>query len=208
MEDLVEEDRRATEQELKEEMVERRHKKLACFQKMRHDIVKKADPTAASSTKVNSSSLSPEDLIQLVDVSVTSKYDADLTQFMRVVAEDMRNTLDTFKTDLINSLTRQVRSVVQQIQGEAQGKHPEGSPSTPHPGGRACQGNQGILSNMGQPNPGANLNLQQPFYQTMAYGPNIPPMGSGVPHRPMPDVFFPRTPVPYAPWMGNDVGGG
>jgi hypothetical protein len=57
MEDLVEEDRRATEQELKEEMVERRRKKLACFQKMRHDIVKKTNPTAASSTKVNSSSL-------------------------------------------------------------------------------------------------------------------------------------------------------
>jgi hypothetical protein len=52
---------------------------------------------AASAPKVNSS-LSPEDLAQLVDVSVPSKYGADLTQFMRLVAEDMRNTLETFKT--------------------------------------------------------------------------------------------------------------
>jgi hypothetical protein len=27
----------------------------------------------------------------------------------------------------------------------------------------------------------------------MAYGPNIPPMGIGVPHGPIPDIFFPRT---------------
>jgi hypothetical protein len=47
----------------------------------------------------------------------------------------MHNTLETFKTDLNNNLPRQVRSVVQQIQGEAQGKRLEGSPSTPHPGG-------------------------------------------------------------------------
>jgi hypothetical protein len=27
----------------------------------------------------------------------------------------------------------------------------------------------------------------------MAYGPNIPPMGMGVPHGPIPSIFFPRT---------------
>jgi hypothetical protein len=53
-----------------------------------------------------------------------------------------------------------------------------------------------------------NLNLQQPFYQTMAYGPNIHPMGNGIPHRPVPDMFFTRTPAPYTPGTGNDVGGG
>jgi hypothetical protein len=68
------------------------------------------------------SSLSPEDLVQLVDVSVASKYSADLTQFTRVVAEDMRNALETFKQDLNGSLPRQVRAVVQQIHGESQGK--------------------------------------------------------------------------------------
>jgi hypothetical protein len=53
-------------------MTERRRKKLACFQKTRHGIVKKADTAAASRTKVDSP-LSPEDLVQLVDVSVASK---------------------------------------------------------------------------------------------------------------------------------------
>jgi hypothetical protein len=41
----------------------------------------------------------------------------------------------------------------------------------------------------------------------MAYGPNIPPMGSGVPHGLVPDVFFPRTPAPYTPETMNNVGG-
>jgi hypothetical protein len=27
----------------------------------------------------------------------------------------------------------------------------------------------------------------------MTYGPNIPPMGTGVPHGPIPDIFFPRA---------------
>jgi hypothetical protein len=68
---------------------------------------------ATSGTKVNSSSLSPKDLVQLVDVLVASKYVADLTQFTRVVAEDMRNMLDAFKQDVNANLPRQVRAMVQ-----------------------------------------------------------------------------------------------
>jgi hypothetical protein len=64
------------------------------------------------------------------------------------------------------------------------------------------------LLNVGQPNLGVNSNLQQPFYQIMAYGPNIPSMGSGVPHRPVPDMFFPRTLALYTVGTVNDVGGG
>jgi hypothetical protein len=75
-------------------------------------------------------------------------------------------------------------------------------------GGMSSQGNQGVLTNVGQSSPGANLNVHQPFYQTMAYGPNIPPMGSSVSHGPVPDVFFPRTPAPYTSMVGNDVGRG
>jgi hypothetical protein len=33
----------------------------------------------------------------------------------------------------------------------------------------------------------------------MAYGPNIPPTGTGVPHSPIPDIFFPRTPAYVTP---------
>jgi hypothetical protein len=188
-------------------MVELRRRKLTCFQKTCNGVIKKTDTTAASTPKVDSS-LNPEDLAQLFDMSVASEYVTELTHFMRVISENMHSTLETFKTDLNNNLPRQVRFVVQQIRGEAQGKWSEGSPSTPHPGGTSSQGNQGILTNVGQPNPQVNPNLQQPFYQTMAYGPNIPPMGSGVPHGPAPDMFFPRTPTPYTPGTMNDVGGG
>jgi hypothetical protein len=64
-------------------------------------------------------------------MSVASKYGTDLTQFTHVITKNIHSTLETLKTDLNNNLPRQVRSVVQQIQGEAQGKRPEGSPSTP-----------------------------------------------------------------------------
>jgi hypothetical protein len=33
----------------------------------------------------------------------------------------------------------------------------------------------------------------------MAYGPNIPSMGTSVPHRPIPDILFLRTPVYATP---------
>jgi hypothetical protein len=47
MEDLAEEDKREFEREHEEEMAERRHKKLACFQKTRKGVVKKGDTVAA-----------------------------------------------------------------------------------------------------------------------------------------------------------------
>jgi hypothetical protein len=42
----------------------------------------------------------------------------------------------------------------------------------------------------------------------MSYGPNIPPMGTGVPHGPILDTFFPRT-LAYAtpnPRVGDSEG--
>jgi hypothetical protein len=33
----------------------------------------------------------------------------------------------------------------------------------------------------------------------MAYRPNVPPMGTGVPHGPILDIFFPRTPAYVTP---------
>jgi hypothetical protein len=33
----------------------------------------------------------------------------------------------------------------------------------------------------------------------MAYGPNIPSTATGVPHTPIPDIFFPRTPFYVTP---------
>jgi hypothetical protein len=39
------------------------------------------------------SNLTLEELVKLIDMSVASKYGADLTQFTRIIADDMRNTL-------------------------------------------------------------------------------------------------------------------
>jgi hypothetical protein len=126
MKDLIEDDRKV-EQELEKEMAELRRRKLACFQKTRNGVIKKANKATASGTKVNSA-LHPEDLAHMVDASVASKYGDDLTQLARVMAEDLRSTFDVLKQDLSSSLPRHVRAIVQQINGEAQGKRHDGSP--------------------------------------------------------------------------------
>jgi hypothetical protein len=79
MEDLAEADRKEVEREL-EVMAEVWRWKLACFQKTCNGVVKKVDTTTASGSKLDTS-LSPEDLVRLVDVSVPNKYRADITQF-------------------------------------------------------------------------------------------------------------------------------
>jgi hypothetical protein len=195
MEDLNDNNRKAVEQELEWEMAELRRRKWACFQKMHIGIIKKADTTSASGAKVNSA-LNPEDLAHMVDVSVASKYGNDLTQKTRVMAEDLHSTFDALKQDLSSSLAMQVRAVVQQIHGEAHGKHVEASSVVPNPSPNAITGVWGMMINVSQPSSSSNPNPQQPFYQTVAYGPNIPPMGNGVPHGPVPNVMFPRV-------MGN-----
>jgi hypothetical protein len=64
----------------------------------------------------------------------------------------------------------------------------------PYPGGGvSTSGNPGFPAHTTPTN--LNPNFQQPYYQTMSYGPNIPPTGTGVPHGPIPDIFFPRTPL-------------
>jgi hypothetical protein len=64
--------------EMEEIEATRMKEKLACYQKTRGVIVQKADTAKASSSKVNSSSLSLEDLVHLVDIFVASKYGVDL----------------------------------------------------------------------------------------------------------------------------------
>jgi hypothetical protein len=79
-------------------------------------VIKKTILTITATTTMTpmvTSNLTPEELVKLTDVSVASKYGADLTQFTRIIADDMCNTLESFKTDLHNTLPRQVRSVVQ-----------------------------------------------------------------------------------------------
>jgi hypothetical protein len=84
--------------------------------------MQKADTTKASASKVSPQPLSPEELTRLVDISVASKYDTDLAQLTRVLAEDVRHMLDSFRHDLGDNLPRQIRSVVKEVVGNTQGK--------------------------------------------------------------------------------------
>jgi hypothetical protein len=151
------------ERELKEELAEIQRWKLVCFQKTRNKVIKKAETMVMIDAKVNAQ-LSPKDLVHMVDVSVASKYVADLTQFTRVVVEDMRSTLDAFKTDMNSSLPRQVRSIVQQIGSEAQGKHVDEFTSAPSMAATANPRNMGTMVNFNQGGGVNNLNFPQPFY--------------------------------------------
>jgi hypothetical protein len=71
--------------------------------------------------------------------------------------------------------------------------------SIPYPGGASTSVNTGFPAHTTQLNLGVSPNFQQPHYQTMAYGPNIPPMGMGVSNRPIHNILFPRTPAYATP---------
>jgi uncharacterized alkaline shock family protein YloU len=59
--------------------------------------------------------MTPEELVKFIDVAVSSKYGNDLSNLMRVITDDVRSTLESFKTDLQNAFHRQIRSVVHQV---------------------------------------------------------------------------------------------
>jgi uncharacterized alkaline shock family protein YloU len=239
------------------------------FPKNTHGVIKKtvlAILTMATTTSMVTPNLTPEELVKFMDVAVASKYGNNLRNFTHTITEEVRSTLDTFKTDLQNTLPRQIRSVVQQVQGESQDKQAVAEPCTPYSGSTSALGNTGTLylgnttapgnlgniaststlhpgdtfsnviyvdasspylggvsmgnlgsfltanllypggtstsGNLGFPahttTMNLNLNFQQPYYQTMAYGPNIPHTSMGVPHGPIPDIF-PRTPTYVTP---------
>jgi hypothetical protein len=112
MEDLPETEKIALEKELEEEMATARRMKLAYFQKTRTGVIKKTISAVMTTAPTITSNLTLEELVKLIDMSVASKYDVDLTQFTRIITDDMRNTLESFKTDLHNTLPRQVRLVL------------------------------------------------------------------------------------------------
>jgi hypothetical protein len=115
MEDLLKAERGALEKELEEEMAEVRRKKLTCFQRTRTGVIKKTVPAVMTTTTAISMvtpNLTHEELVKFKDVAVASKYGNDLTNFTRTITEEVRSTLDTFKTDLQIMLPHQIRSVV------------------------------------------------------------------------------------------------
>jgi hypothetical protein len=112
MEDLPEAERRALEKELEEEMAEARRRKLARFQKTCTGVIKKtisAITTMTTTTHTVIPNLTPEELVKFMDVAAASKYGNNLTNFTRTITKEVRSTLDTFKTDLQNTLPRHIR---------------------------------------------------------------------------------------------------
>jgi hypothetical protein len=148
MEDLPEAERRAAEKDPGEETAEARRKKLACFQKTRMRVIKKTVPaitTMTTTTPTVTPNLTPEELVKFMDVAVASKYENDLMNFICTMTEEVCSTLDTFKTDLQNTLPQQIRLVVQQVHGESHGKQPDLEPNTPYPSSTTAPGNTGTL---------------------------------------------------------------
>jgi hypothetical protein len=78
-------------------------------------VIKKTVPaitTTATATSMVTPNVTLEELVKFMDVAVASKYGNNLTNFTRIVTEEVCSTLDTFKTDLQNTLPRQFRSVM------------------------------------------------------------------------------------------------
>jgi hypothetical protein len=86
--------------------------------------------TTTTATSMVTPNLTPEGLVKFMGVAVASRYRNDLTNFTRTITEEVRSTLDTFKTYLQTTLPQQIRSVVQQVQGESQDKQLIVEPST------------------------------------------------------------------------------
>jgi hypothetical protein len=85
-----------------------------------------------ATTSMVTPNMTPKELVKFLDIAVASKYGNDLSNLTCVITDDVHSTLESFKTDLQNTLPRQIRSVVQQVQGEAQGKQPDPAHNTPY----------------------------------------------------------------------------
>jgi hypothetical protein len=86
------------------------------FPKNTHGVIKKTIPAITPMTTATftvTPNLTPEELVKFMDVAVASKYGNDLMNFTHTITEEVRSTLDTFKTDLQNTLSQQIRSVAQ-----------------------------------------------------------------------------------------------
>jgi hypothetical protein len=134
-------------------------------QEDRPTITTTATTTATSTVTHN---MTPEEFVKFMDVALASKYGNELSNLTCVITDDVHSMFQSVKTDLQNALPRQIRSVVQQVQGEAQGKQPDPAHSTPYPGNTSAPGNigtlfsgsttapgnTGVLANTSTPHPG------------------------------------------------------
>jgi hypothetical protein len=111
MEDLPEGERVIVKKELQEEMAAARSRKLMCFQKTHTRVIKKIVPTitttaTTATTSTVTPNMTPEELVKFMDVAVASGYGNDLSNLTRVFTDDVHSMLESFKTDLENTLPR------------------------------------------------------------------------------------------------------
>jgi hypothetical protein len=62
--------------------------------------------TTATMACMVTPNMTPEELVKFMDVAVASEYGNDLSNFMRVITDDVHSMLESFKTDLQNTLPR------------------------------------------------------------------------------------------------------
>jgi hypothetical protein len=193
MGDLSEKDQKDLKLELQCEMevvMAERHmkKQLACFQKARHRLIKKGD-TVKASALVNSP-FTQEGVVHLVNVSVNSKYRADLHGVTHTLMDSVKGSVESLRLEFKRESEKmlwQIRSMVQQVLGESRGKcHTEGPNANTAAVGASSTTTLETHHNPGRVfNQGGNtsLNFQQPYYQVHDYGPG---------NQPVSDAFFPR----------------
>jgi hypothetical protein len=102
----------------------------------------------------------------MIDVSVSSKYGANLEGMTQTLMDSLHGSFESFKTDskrdTEEKLARQVRSVVQQVMGEIKGK---GDVETTGIGANTSSSNAAAPAGIGCQARVINHNLQQPYYQ-------------------------------------------
>jgi hypothetical protein len=134
-----------------------------------------------------------EELVDMIDVSVSSKYGADLEGMTCTLMDSLHGSVESFKAeckqDSENALSRQVRATIQPVLGEVRDTHDTdvASASMTAPG-RSLP----LVQRLPHPSVGrvANPNLPQPYYQTSSYGTHAPVV---------PDAYFARRPVTHQP---------
>ena len=100
LDDLSEEGRQEIERELEEERLASLQRKLAGFQKMRNGVVNKVAALVSSASPSTNVSKSPsaEEISHLIDVSVASKYGAQMENLTRTMNDSLFGKFDEFKS--------------------------------------------------------------------------------------------------------------
>jgi hypothetical protein len=202
MADLSEKDKNNVELELQreiEEVMVEKWKQMLFLQKTRSGVVKKGD-TARASKMVNTP-FSLKDLVQMIDVSISSKYGADLEGMTRALVDSLHGPFKSFKLEkkreAEEGLSRRIRAAVQQVLGEAKGKNEVKiivvGPAMSNAGMMTSQIPHQAAGGMGGQGCVVNPNLQKPYYQVQSYSPGA---------QPVLDSYFPR-PSPMPVLEGN-----